>query len=84
MMDEKLLMEIYKEIGEMKGTQEAILKKINLMCKKCDEREKRINTLEETISNHKMYFKMISGALLALFASVMAKIVEIFYSWKHG
>lgn len=83
-MDEKLLMEIYREIGEMKGTQEAILKKLNSLCKRCDKREKRINELEEAVSNHRMYFKMISGALLALFASVMAKIVEVIYSWKHG
>ena len=86
MTDKKILLEIYKEVGEIKGTQDMILKKIDKICTECDNRKQKMNEIEEMVSKHSTYFRIIYGALTSIVvitAAAVAKLIELF-GWKHG
>ncbi len=78
-MNEEQMAKLFQTLGEIKGTQEQILKKQDSTCAILRDHEERIRNVETVQERHRTYFKLI-GSAVAIIAAVFGTIVAWFKS----
>lgn len=78
-MNDEQINKLFETLGEIKGTQEQILKKQDHICEILWKHENRIRNLEIEQEKHRSYFKLI-GSALGIIATIFGAIVAWFKS----
>jgi len=68
---------LFETLGEIKGTQEQILRKQDSVCRILHDHEKRINDVEKVQERHKTYFRLI-GSAVGILATVFGAVAGLF------
>ncbi|RLI77985.1 hypothetical protein DRP05_08700 [Archaeoglobales archaeon] len=81
-MNEEQINKLFEMLGEIKGTQEQILKKQDRVCSILDDHEVRLREAENTISKHSTYFKIMGGSagFIAMLGAAWSYIKSLFHS----
>jgi len=70
---EKLIYEMNEKLGVMDGKMKMVLKKLDLICDSNSIRDAKIDKLEERVTTHGTYFKVI-GVFITIITSLITTI----------
>ena len=73
-MDEQIVAQLFKELGEIKGAQNQILNRLDKINGTIRTHDEEIDNLRTTQERHKTYFKIIGsaiGIIAAIFCALL-------------
>ncbi len=76
-MDEKMIAQLFQELGEIKGIQNQILEHLKKLNGTVREHDEAINKLQTVQERHKTYFKLIGTVILIIVTVICAVIDKI-------
>ena len=76
-MDEKMIAQLFQELGVIKGIQNQILEHLKKLNGTVREHDEAINKLQTVQERHKTYFKLIGTVILIIVTVICAVLDKI-------